>query len=86
MTDIPPPSFKQTFRWADGSEIGDFSYMTEIDAFEESTSDEWEPQAVLVETWERTAAEVRGWGGSVHSIPFRHERSTTALIGRIRSL
>lgn len=30
------------------------------------------------------AAEVRGWGGSVHSIPFRHERSTTALLARIR--
>ncbi|MBD5802933.1 D-beta-D-heptose 1-phosphate adenylyltransferase [Azoarcus sp. Aa7] len=32
------------------------------------------------------AAEVSGWGGTVHSIPFEHERSTTALIGRIRSL
>lgn len=31
------------------------------------------------------AAEVRGWGGSVHSIPFRFERSTTALLGRIRA-
>jgi rfaE bifunctional protein nucleotidyltransferase chain/domain len=30
------------------------------------------------------AAEVRGWGGSVQSIPFRFERSTTALLGRIR--
>ncbi len=30
------------------------------------------------------AAEVRGWGGSVHSIAFRHERSTTALLARIR--
>jgi rfaE bifunctional protein nucleotidyltransferase chain/domain len=30
------------------------------------------------------AAEVRGWGGSVHSIPVAHERSTTALIDRIR--
>ena len=30
------------------------------------------------------AAEVRGWGGAVHSIPFRHERSTTDLIKRIR--
>jgi rfaE bifunctional protein nucleotidyltransferase chain/domain len=29
-------------------------------------------------------AEVRGWGGTVHSIPFRHERSTTALLARIR--
>ncbi|MFO1197286.1 MAG: D-glycero-beta-D-manno-heptose 1-phosphate adenylyltransferase [Burkholderiaceae bacterium] len=31
------------------------------------------------------AAEVRGWGGSVHSIPFRFERSTTATLDRIRA-
>jgi rfaE bifunctional protein nucleotidyltransferase chain/domain len=31
-------------------------------------------------------AEVTGWGGRVHSIPFRHERSTTALLSKIRSL
>ncbi|WP_324779938.1 D-glycero-beta-D-manno-heptose 1-phosphate adenylyltransferase [Thiobacillus sedimenti] len=31
------------------------------------------------------AAEVTGWGGSVHSIPFRHHTSTTALLQRIRS-
>ena len=31
------------------------------------------------------AAEVRGWGGEVHSIPFRHDRSTTNLLSRIRS-
>lgn len=30
------------------------------------------------------ASEVIGWGGSVHSIPFEHERSTTLLIERIR--
>jgi rfaE bifunctional protein nucleotidyltransferase chain/domain len=30
------------------------------------------------------AREVRGWGGSVRSIPFEHERSTTALLERIR--
>src|SRR6187402_2149891 len=30
------------------------------------------------------AAEVKGWGGQVHSIPFRHERSTTSLLSRIR--
>src|SRR6267378_1342912 len=29
------------------------------------------------------AAEVRGWGGSVHSIPFKHQRSTTALLKKI---
>jgi D-glycero-beta-D-manno-heptose 1-phosphate adenylyltransferase len=31
------------------------------------------------------AAEVKGWGGQVHSIPFRHERSTTNLLAKIRS-
>ena len=30
--------------------------------------------------------EVIGWGGSVHSIPFQHERSTTALLEKIRRL
>lgn len=30
--------------------------------------------------------EVLGWGGSVHSIPFEVDRSTTALLGKIRSL
>jgi bifunctional ADP-heptose synthase (sugar kinase/adenylyltransferase) len=30
------------------------------------------------------AREVAGWGGKTHSIPFRHERSTTALLSRIR--
>ncbi|NMG04654.1 D-glycero-beta-D-manno-heptose 1-phosphate adenylyltransferase [Azoarcus taiwanensis] len=32
------------------------------------------------------ATEVAGWGGSVHSIPFEHARSTTDLLKRIRSL
>ncbi len=32
------------------------------------------------------AAEVLGWGGRVHSIPFIHLRSTTALLERIRRL
>jgi len=32
------------------------------------------------------AREVQGWGGTVHSIPFLHERSTTALLKKIRSL
>ncbi|MCR4303347.1 MAG: D-glycero-beta-D-manno-heptose 1-phosphate adenylyltransferase [Gallionella sp.] len=32
------------------------------------------------------AADVQGWGGSVHSIPFVHERSTTALLNKIHSL
>lgn len=30
--------------------------------------------------------EVQGWGGTVHSIPFVHQRSTTALLNKIRSL
>ncbi|WP_018609379.1 D-glycero-beta-D-manno-heptose 1-phosphate adenylyltransferase [Uliginosibacterium gangwonense] len=30
--------------------------------------------------------EVLGWGGSVHSIPFEVDRSTTALLGKIRAL
>jgi len=30
--------------------------------------------------------EVMAWGGSVHSIPFLHERSTTALVEKIRRL
>jgi rfaE bifunctional protein nucleotidyltransferase chain/domain len=30
------------------------------------------------------AAEVRSWGGAVHSIPFLHETSTTRLLERIR--
>src|SRR3989338_1404970 len=32
------------------------------------------------------AREVQGWGGKVHSIPFLHERSTTALLNKIRAL
>jgi rfaE bifunctional protein nucleotidyltransferase chain/domain len=32
------------------------------------------------------APEVVGWGGSVHSIPFIHQRSTTALLEKIRRL
>jgi rfaE bifunctional protein nucleotidyltransferase chain/domain len=30
------------------------------------------------------SAEVQSWGGTVHSIPFEHERSTTALFAKIR--
>ena len=29
---------------------------------------------------------VTGWGGQVHSIPFIHQRSTTALVEKIRKL
>ncbi|OIP12537.1 MAG: ADP-heptose synthase [Betaproteobacteria bacterium CG2_30_59_46] len=32
------------------------------------------------------AREVLSWGGTVHSIPFLHERSTTATLSKIRSL
>ncbi len=32
------------------------------------------------------AREVQGWGGAVYSIPFLHERSTTATLAKIRSL
>jgi rfaE bifunctional protein nucleotidyltransferase chain/domain len=40
---------------------------------------DWTPDRIV------GAAEVKGWGGQVHSIPFRHERSTTALLAKIRS-
>jgi D-glycero-beta-D-manno-heptose 1-phosphate adenylyltransferase len=40
---------------------------------------DWKPDAIV------GAAEVRGWGGSVRSIPFRHQLSTTALLRRIRN-
>jgi rfaE bifunctional protein nucleotidyltransferase chain/domain len=31
------------------------------------------------------AKEVQAWGGKVHSIAFRHDRSTSGLIGKIRA-
>jgi rfaE bifunctional protein nucleotidyltransferase chain/domain len=40
---------------------------------------DWAPDKIV------GAAEVTGWGGQVHSIPFRHERSTTTLLSKIRS-
>ena len=40
---------------------------------------DWAPDKIV------GAAEVKGWGGQVHSIPFRHERSTTSLISKIRT-
>lgn len=40
---------------------------------------DWAPERIV------GAAEVRAWGGSVHSIPFRHFTSTTALLQRIRA-
>ncbi len=39
---------------------------------------DWSPEKIV------GAAQVMGWGGSVHAIAFEHERSTTALLGRIR--
>jgi rfaE bifunctional protein nucleotidyltransferase chain/domain len=39
---------------------------------------DWEPEAIV------GAREVQAWGGSVHSIPFEHQRSTTALLRKIR--
>lgn len=39
---------------------------------------DWKPEAIV------GASDVKGWGGIVHSIPFEHERSTTALVDRIR--
>ncbi|HXU92250.1 MAG TPA: D-glycero-beta-D-manno-heptose 1-phosphate adenylyltransferase [Gallionella sp.] len=41
---------------------------------------DWKPENIVGST------EVLAWGGSVHSIPFLHERSTTALLKKIRSL
>lgn len=39
---------------------------------------DWQPETIV------GAKEVLGWHGSVHSIPFLHERSTTALLKKIR--
>ncbi len=41
---------------------------------------DWTPENIV------GAAEVRAWGGTVHSIPFLHERSTTATLARIRGV
>ena len=40
---------------------------------------DWAPERIV------GAAEVRGWGGQVHSIAFRHDRSTTRLLSKIRA-
>ncbi|MBI1174114.1 MAG: D-glycero-beta-D-manno-heptose 1-phosphate adenylyltransferase [Sideroxydans sp.] len=40
---------------------------------------DWTPDRIV------GGKEVQGWGGSVHSIPFQHERSTTALLKKIRN-
>lgn len=39
---------------------------------------DWAPDTIV------GAKEVIAWGGSVHSIPFLHQRSTTALLKKIR--
>jgi len=39
---------------------------------------DWKPDAIV------GASNVKSWGGTVHSIPFEHERSTTAIVERIR--
>ena len=41
---------------------------------------DWAPENIV------GAPEVRGWGGTVHSIPFIHQKSTTALLEKIRRL
>jgi D-glycero-beta-D-manno-heptose 1-phosphate adenylyltransferase len=39
---------------------------------------DWKPESIV------GAKEAASWGGAVHSIPFLHGRSTTALLERIR--
>ena len=39
---------------------------------------DWKEEAIV------GAAEVRSWGGTVRSIPFVHQLSTTDVIARIR--
>lgn len=41
---------------------------------------DWKPDAIVGNE------EVKAYGGQIHSIPFRFERSTTALLKKIRSL
>ena len=40
---------------------------------------DWTPDKIV------GAADVASWGGSVHSIPFLFERSTTAMLHKVRS-
>ncbi|MDH4150917.1 MAG: D-glycero-beta-D-manno-heptose 1-phosphate adenylyltransferase [Betaproteobacteria bacterium] len=40
---------------------------------------DWKPETIV------GADAVRGWGGTVHSIPFAHQRSTTELLARVRT-
>lgn len=41
---------------------------------------DWKPEAIV------GAADVLAWGGAVHSIPFLHQKSTTALLQKIRKI
>ena len=41
---------------------------------------DWKSEAIV------GAAEVGSWNGKVHSIPFEHQRSTTALLQKIRGV
>ena len=40
---------------------------------------DWAPDRIV------GAREVQGWGGTVHNIPFLYQRSTTALLNKIRT-
>ncbi|MDE2118986.1 MAG: D-glycero-beta-D-manno-heptose 1-phosphate adenylyltransferase [Betaproteobacteria bacterium] len=40
---------------------------------------DWPPDKIV------GAREVQGWGGTVYSIPFLHQHSTTALLNKIRT-
>ena len=40
---------------------------------------DWPPERIV------GSAEVRSWGGQVHSIAFQHDRSTTKLLSKIRA-
>jgi rfaE bifunctional protein nucleotidyltransferase chain/domain len=41
---------------------------------------DWKPDSIV------GAKEVLSWGGAVHSIPFEYDRSTTALVEKLRDL
>lgn len=41
---------------------------------------DWKPDSIV------GAKEVLSWGGAVHSMPFEYDRSTTALVEKLRNL
>lgn len=55
VREAPAPTFDKTYRRADGEEIGDFGWVTDLDGY-----DEWddEPREYIEETWERVAVRV----------------------------